>query len=64
MDSHGTETVSPVFTLEVVGAYSDPLRRQLMEALFIVDQGTLNGKNEFGVIEIYTLQCTVTRGET
>ena len=63
MDKHGTETTCPPFKFEIVGAYSDPLRRQLMEALLIMEQGTLNGKNEFGINEIHVLQCALSQRE-
>ena len=44
-------------------SYSDPLRRQLTEAILITKQGKLNGKYEFGVNEIYKFQCSATGQE-
>ena len=58
MENHGTEVVCPRFKFDLLGAYSDPLRRQLTEAIYISEQGTLNNKHEFGVNELYQLQCT------
>ena len=58
MEHHGTEVVSPQFKFELIGAYNDPLRRQLTEALQIVEQGTINSIQEFGVNELFQLQCT------
>ena len=46
------DTECPVFTFKTVGAYSDPLRRQLLEALRILKTGTLNKRNEFGSNEL------------
>lgn len=63
MDCHGTDITCPEFKSEVVGSYTDALRRQLTEALLIPEQGTWNGKCEFGVNEIYTLQCIPTGRE-
>ena len=63
MDRHGTETTCPPFKIEIAGAYADPLRRQLMEALLIMEQSTLNGKIEFGINEIHVLQCTMSQKE-
>ena len=57
MEQHPTQIVSPQFKFEIIGAYNDPLRRQLSEAIHILEQGTLNSKHEFGVNEIYQLQC-------
>ena len=34
-----------------------------MEALLIMEQGTLNGKNEFGINEIHVLQCAMSQKE-
>ena len=58
MDAHGTEVVCPQFKFERISQYSDPLRRQLCEALNIIDKGTLNGKYEFGINELCRLECS------
>ena len=52
MQSHGTELKCPEFKFELVGSFSDPLRRQLSEAIHINEFGTLNNKHEFGVNEL------------
>lgn len=58
MEDHGTDVVSPNFKFEIICAYTDPLRHQLTEAIQISKQATLNGKYEFGLNEIYSLQCS------
>ena len=57
MECHGTEVQCPQFKFELIGTYNDPLRRQLTEAIQISKQATLNSKYEFGVNEIFSLQC-------
>ena len=47
MESHSLDTECPEFKFEVVRQYSDPLRRQLSEALHILEVGSLNRKMEF-----------------
>ena len=63
MDCHGTDTMGPTFKFEVIGAYADPLRRQLTEAIMILDQGTLNSKCEFGLNELCRLESVSTGRE-
>ena len=58
MKHHGTEVTSPEFKFELIGSYNDPLRRQLTEAIEIKEQGTLNSKHEFGVNDLYHLECS------
>ena len=59
MEQHSTEVSCPRFKFELIDAYSDALRRQLTEAIYIAEQGTLNNKHEFGVNELYQLQCII-----
>ena len=55
-EQHGTHTVSPEFEFSIIGQYKDPLRRQICEAIQIIDQGTLNRKSEFNVNELCRLE--------
>ena len=60
MHTHGLEVECPEFKFEIIGAYSDALRRQIGEAVNIIDKGTLNRKNEFNSNELCRLEPTVT----
>ena len=61
MRQHGLQTTCPKFTSKIIASYSDPLRRQLCEALHILEKGTLNSKTEFNMNEICRLQCETTQ---
>ena len=54
----------PRFKFEVVGQYKDPLRRQLGEALHIMESGNLNRKMEFNKNEICRLESRQRAWET
>ena len=60
MECHATDTSCPKFEFEILKCYSDPLRRQLFEALSIMDQGTLNRRLEFNTNEITRMESTKT----
>ena len=63
MQHHGTDTRCPDFKFEIISAFKDPLRRQLTEAIYINEQGTINNKHEFGVNELNKLECSTTSRE-
>ena len=56
MDHHSTDTIRPEFKFEVVSQYPDPLRRQLAEALEIMDTGNLNKRLEFNSNELCRME--------
>ena len=58
MQEHSTETVPPCFEFKILSAYPDPLRRQLSEALNIMDAGTLNRKLEFNSNDVCRMVST------
>jgi len=62
-DAHRTELEPPTFKFERVGTYRDPLSRQIAEALFIIKEGELNSKFEFGLNHICRLEASVSRKE-
>ena len=47
MDKHDTSLQAPEFKWKILDRYTDPLRRQLCEGIYILQAGTLNKKNEF-----------------
>ena len=47
MDAHESSNDPPEFEWKIVESYSDALRRQLCEGLYILEEGALNRKNEF-----------------
>ena len=55
MEHHYNDPDCPEFNFRVVSRYNDPLRRQLSEALHILNSGTLNKKMEFNSNEICRL---------
>ena len=55
MNSHGTDIIRPEFKFEIVTCYKDPMRRQLAEALLILEKGELNKKNEINSNEVCRL---------
>ena len=58
MLNHPTSTVAPTFSFKVLSNYSDALRRQLNEGLFIIDAGILNKRLEFNANVICRLTTT------
>ena len=56
MDCHPLETTCPTFKYEIISQYKDPLRRQLNEAINILNKGILNRKMEFGRNELCRLE--------
>ena len=56
MEKHPTDLECPRFKFVVIGQYKDALRRQLGEALHIMDSGNLNRKMEFNQNEICRLE--------
>ena len=61
--SHGTETECPQFEFEVVATLSDPLQRQLAEALLILDHGTLNRRQEYNLNDLCRLEPNYSENE-
>ena len=59
MDHHSTDTMRPKFKFEVVSQYPDPLRRQLAEALEIMDTGNLNKRLEFNSNEFCRMESKI-----
>ena len=55
MEHHYNDAECPEFQFEIISQYTDPLRRQLSEALYILKPGTLNKKMEFNSNEICRL---------
>ena len=45
----------PKFKLKVLGQYRDALTRQITEAVYILEKGSLNKRNEFRMNEICRL---------
>ena len=56
MLEHGSDTVPPQFSFSIVKTFKEPLSRQIMEAIMILNTGTLNLKNEFGANHICRLE--------
>ena len=56
LELHPLDMECPQFKFEVIGQYKDPLRRQLGEALHIMESGNLNRKMEFNKTEICRLE--------
>ena len=56
MEEHSLDIVCPEFKYEIIGQYGDPLRRQLGEALNILETGNLNRKMEYNGNEICRLE--------
>ena len=55
MDIHSTDTSPPNFSFKVIGVFSDPLSRQLSEAVNIMHTGNLNKKTEFQINDLYRM---------
>ena len=51
---------APDFNFEVVTVLSDPLQRQLAEALHILDRGELNRKTEYNMNSLCRLEPNIT----
>ena len=49
MHSHGTSASPPNFKCKQINKYRDSLSRQIGEAVWIITDGNLNNKNEYGV---------------
>ena len=47
MDKHSASIEAPVFKWEILASYTDALRRQLGEGLYIMEAGGLNRRDEF-----------------
>ena len=56
--AHGTMTEPPNFTFKVVKKFSEPMGRQILEALKIIESGSMNLKTEFGSNHLYSLQSS------
>ena len=54
-ECHGVETVCPEFKFKVATTFKDPLRRQIYEAVLIMEKGSLNRKHEFNLNELCSL---------
>ena len=63
MRVHSTDTQMPEFRFKIVESYKDPLRRQLSEALHILDTGGLNKRMEFNANFICRLESKKTPTE-
>ena len=63
MESHQLDTVCPDFKFEILKKYDDPLRRQIGEALYILDTGSLNRRMEFNENVICRLESKLTEWE-
>ena len=61
VEAHDTEIEPPTFKFERIGTYRDPLTRQIAEALFIIKEGDLNSKHEFGLNHICRLEASLSR---
>ena len=60
LTSHGMEPKRPEFSFKIIEQYPDPLRRQLSEAIHIIDKGTLNRRMEFNRNILCRLQVAKT----
>ena len=58
MNEHPLEVVCPEIKFETVVTYSDPLRRQICEAVYIAREGSLNRKSEYNSNELCSLSST------
>ena len=56
VEAHGTEMIPPDFTFEVIKQYRDAYSRQIAEALYIMNEGSLNNKTEFGINYVCRLE--------
>ena len=63
MKHHGTSISPPNFTFKVIKTFKEPMSRQIVEALLILEKGTLNLKSEFGTNHLCRLQATQTEWE-
>ena len=66
VEAHGTEMIPPDFIFEVIKQYRDAYSRQIAEALYIMNEGSLNNKMEFGINYVCRLVTGLPewRGET
>ena len=58
MTHHGTQTEPPGFKFKVLKKFKEPLGRQILEALMIIDSGTMNMKQEFGATHLCRLESS------
>ena len=56
IEAHGTEMIPPDFIFEVIKQYRDAYSRQIAEALYIMNEGSLNNKMEFGINYVCRLE--------
>ena len=57
MMHHGTSIEPSRFRFKVIKSFSEPMGRQILEALLILEKGTLNLKLEFGANHLCRLQA-------
>ena len=56
MQKHSNSLTPPEFKFKCISSYQDALSRQLSEALWILEEGGLNKKNEFNINELCRLE--------
>ena len=61
---HSLNTTPPPFEFKIVKACKDSLTRQVGEAIWIQDKGTLNSKSEFGMNNLCRLVADLTPWQT
>ena len=61
---HGLNPTPPSFEFKIVKACKDALTRQVGEAVWIQDKGTLNSKSEFGMNNLCRLVADLTPWQT
>ena len=55
LNKHGTSLIPPNFEFKQINKYRDSLSRQIGEAVWIISEGTLKNKNEFGITHLCRL---------
>jgi len=55
---HGTSVEPPRIKFKALRQFREPLGRQIMEALLIIESGTMNMKNEFGANHLCGLESS------
>ena len=63
ISSHGTLTEPPNFSFKVLKKFTEPMGRQIFEALKIVETGYLNLKTEYGANHLCGLQSSAPEWE-
>ena len=63
MLEHGTLSEPPQFTFKIIKRFSEPMGRQIMEALKILESGSLNLKSEYGANHICSLETSSSEWE-